>query len=62
MRRHGIGRLMLDSLCVEARRRGIRRLVLETTETWQEVIAFYQRYGFEITHYQDGDVYFALDV
>jgi len=62
MRRLGIGSLMLDSLCEHARRRGIHRLVLETTETWQEVIAFYQRFGFVITHRKDGDVYFALDV
>ena len=62
MRRCGIGRLMLDNLCAEARRRGIRRLVLETTQTWDEVVAFYLRYGFKITHYQDGDVYFEMDL
>jgi putative acetyltransferase len=62
MRRCGIGSLMLDSLCAEARRWGIRRLVLETTQTWDEVVAFYQRYGFKITHYRDGDVYFEMDV
>ena len=62
MRRGGIGRLMLDSLSVEARRRGIRRLVLETTQTWDEVVVFYLRYGFKITHFLDGDVYFAMDL
>jgi hypothetical protein len=36
--------------------------VLETTETWMEVIEFYQRFGFQITNYKDGDVYFALDL
>jgi hypothetical protein len=39
---------------------GFRCIVLETTETWHEVIAFYQRSGFEITHYKGGDVYFEL--
>jgi GNAT superfamily N-acetyltransferase len=59
LRRLGIGHLILDALCREARKRGFTRVVLETTETWQEVIAFYLRSGFEITHHQDGDVYFA---
>jgi putative acetyltransferase len=62
MRRHGIGRRMLVELCEQARARGVRRLVLETTSTWDEVIAFYRAFGFRITHIQDGDTYFALDL
>lgn len=61
-RRQGLGRQILSALCAEAKARGCKRVILETTETWQEVIAFYQSYGFIITHYRDGDVYFALDL
>lgn len=60
MRRKRIGRIILDQLVLRARTAGFRQLILETTVTWQEVIEFYLRYGFHITHYQDGDVYFAL--
>ena len=60
-RRQGIGRMILQALVDHARQNGFHRIILETTETWQEVIAFYLRFGFRITHYQDGDVYFELD-
>ena len=59
-RRHGIGRMILQALVDRARQNGCQRIILETTETWQEVIAFYLRFGFRITHYKDGDVYFEL--
>jgi ribosomal protein S18 acetylase RimI-like enzyme len=61
-RRRGIGRMILQALVDHARQAGYRRIVLETTATWQEVIAFYLRYGFRITHYQDGDVYFCMEL
>jgi putative acetyltransferase len=50
-RRQGIGRRLLDALIQAARQRGYRRLLLETTSSWQEVVQFYRRYGFSITHY-----------
>jgi GNAT superfamily N-acetyltransferase len=62
LRRQGIGRQMLSRLVEQARRRGFRRVYLETTAHWQEVIDFYLDYGFTITHYQEGDVYFNLDL
>jgi GNAT superfamily N-acetyltransferase len=62
MRRKGIGRMILQQLCERAKFDGYKRLVLETTETWVEVIEFYKQFGFQITHYHDGDVYFALDL
>lgn len=62
MRRQGIGRAILQCLCERARRSGFRRLILETTATWLEVIEFYQRFGFSTTHFQDDDVYFSLDL
>ena len=62
LRRQGLGRRILTALCEEAKARGFRRVTLETTETWSEVIAFYLDFGFGITHHQDGDVYFKLDL
>jgi GNAT superfamily N-acetyltransferase len=62
MRRQGIGSLILQQLCRHARMAGYRQIILETTETWHEVIEFYRWFGFRITHYRNGDVYLALDV
>jgi putative acetyltransferase len=62
MRRQGVGYSILENLCEYARSRGVHRLVLETTETWSEVIEFYQRFGFQVTHSQGGDVYFTFEL
>lgn len=62
IRRQGIGRTILQALVEQARKSGFRQVTLETTETWGEVITFYLNFGFQITHHQDGDVYFALDL
>ena len=62
LRRQGIGNQMLRRLCDEAYRSGYKRVILETTETWQEVIEFYKSFGFQITCFKDGDVYFSLDL
>jgi len=62
LRRVGLGTRILQSLIDHARALGLRQIILETTETWMEVIAFYQRFGFRITHHKDGDVYFAFDL
>ncbi|MCY3736947.1 MAG: GNAT family N-acetyltransferase [Gemmatimonadaceae bacterium] len=64
-RRQGIGRAILARLCQEARQSGHRRIVLETTATWDGVIRFYERFGFRVTHRRDGrsggEVHFALE-
>ena len=62
MRRHGLGTRLLQALVDRARSMGLRQVILETTETWHEVIAFYGRFGFRITHHQAGDAYFAFDL
>ncbi len=61
-RRRGLGRQILTQLVARARASGLRCLVLETTSTWSEVIAFYLQFGFHITHHHAGDTYFALDL
>jgi GNAT superfamily N-acetyltransferase len=62
VRRIGIGTLILQKIIKHARTIGYKRIILETTETWQEVVAFYLRNGFQITHYTNGDVYFVLEL
>jgi len=62
VRRQGIGKKILSELVNHARQAGFKRLILETTTTWQEVVEFYLKCGFRITHRQDGDTYFALDL
>lgn len=62
LRRTGLGRLLLARLIDQARGTGVKKVFLETTETWSEVITFYLANGFHITHHQDGDVYFELSL
>jgi GNAT superfamily N-acetyltransferase len=62
MRRCGIGRRILEQLVEKAKASGYRRIILETTASWCEVIEFYKQCGFRITHDVDDDVYFALDL
>jgi GNAT superfamily N-acetyltransferase len=61
-RRLGVGGLVLRELLTCARKAGCRKIILETTSTWTEAIAFYRRFGFEITHTTGGDTWFALDL
>ncbi len=58
-RRQGIGTLLLEYLLEHARARGYRQLVLETTQTWEEVITFYRRNGFNEVARRHGDAHFV---
>jgi putative acetyltransferase len=60
MRKKGVGRLILQKLIEMAEEKSYRKIILETTNTWVEVIEFYLKCGFTITHEQDGDVYFEM--
>jgi GNAT superfamily N-acetyltransferase len=62
MRRKGIGRKILQQLCEYAKSSGYEHIILETTETWSEVIEFYRKFGFHITHHLNGDIHFALEL
>lgn len=61
-RRRGVGRAIASALLDEARAQGHRRIILETTETWDDAVRFYLGLGFVITHHKNGDVYFALEL
>jgi GNAT superfamily N-acetyltransferase len=53
-RRAGIGRLLVDELIAAARNWRVERLVLETTAAWMDVVRFYERCGFTLTHFDEG--------
>ena len=57
-RRQGIGSALLAHLIEVARTRGFERAMLETTATWHEVVAFWERRGFARTVEREGDQYF----
>jgi ribosomal protein S18 acetylase RimI-like enzyme len=61
-RRQKIGQLILNQLETAAKQRGFHKLVLETTETWGEVIKFYQANGFHIIGQLDGDIHFEKNL
>ncbi|MBK8900632.1 MAG: GNAT family N-acetyltransferase [Anaerolineaceae bacterium] len=61
-RRQGIGQRILWELEETAVKRQFRKLVLETTETWQEVVAFYQANGYRIVKHRDGDTHFEKEL
>ena len=57
-RRHGVGSRVLTALIAQARTRGCREIVLETTADWDSAVAFYRAHGFVETHRADGDIHF----
>lgn len=61
-RRQGLGRRMLYALCERARAVGYRQLVLETTATWADAIAFYRAHGFRPLGERAGDMHFVLEL
>jgi GNAT superfamily N-acetyltransferase len=58
-RRLGIGRTLVEHLVADARRRGARRIVVETTRGWQDAIHLYLRCGFQQYHEDDEDLHFV---
>ncbi|WP_420630608.1 GNAT family N-acetyltransferase [Candidatus Leptofilum sp.] len=57
-RRQGIGQLILAHLETAAKLRQFSKIVLETTQTWHNVIAFYQASGYQIIGHWGGDTHF----
>jgi GNAT superfamily N-acetyltransferase len=66
LRRTGIARRILRELIARASQFGVKRIVLETTAAWREVVAFYVANGFTITHEAEGafgaETWLALDL
>lgn len=65
-RRRGVATRLLAKLVEAAERLGAGRVVLETTASWREAVAFYTAFGFQHSHDADGafgtDAYFFLDL
>ena len=62
LRRSGIGTSIMQHLLNQARLKKYSRVVLETTSTWSDAISFYQKHGFEIEEYRDGDTHFQRNL
>lgn len=62
MRRLGIGRAILRALTRLAYGAGVKKIVLETTASWIDVIAFYERCGFQLYASDTGEANFFLDL
>ncbi len=58
-RRRGFGQQILEHLLAIAKK-APGKVVLETTETWDDTIAFYLSYGFQIDEHRSGDVHMSL--
>jgi GNAT superfamily N-acetyltransferase len=61
-RRKGIGWILLQALLREALQAGCRKLVCETTDTWQEAISFYRGNGFDVVGRMDGEIHFVREI
>jgi ribosomal protein S18 acetylase RimI-like enzyme len=61
-RRQGIGTQLLEGLLQASRERCYRRIVLETTASWESAVRFYTIRGFVPTEVRDGDQHFVLEV
>ena len=61
-RRQGIGWEILTELCWRSYHKGYKRVILETTASWEKAVAFYLAFGFEVTHQTAGDLYFEMDL
>jgi GNAT superfamily N-acetyltransferase len=53
-RRAGVGRRLVADLIDTARQWGMERVILETSADWTDVVEFYQRCGFSLTHFEQG--------
>jgi ribosomal protein S18 acetylase RimI-like enzyme len=62
LRRRGVGSLIVADLLGAAEARGFDRVILETTESWTEIVAFWKRQGFQPFDRRDGDLYFSLEL
>ena len=62
VRRKGVGGAVLTELIGHARRLCYREVVLETTSSWADAVAFYLRHGFAVVERKDGDTHFRLEV
>lgn len=54
LRRNGIASRILQELIAQAPKLRVKRVVLETTAAWHDVVAFYVANGFAITHEAEG--------
>jgi len=59
-RKKGLGTLMLQHLVEIAKEKKYQKLVLETTKSWADAIAFYKKFGFEVYEITDQDIHLSM--
>ncbi len=57
-RQQGVGQLILQHLETAAQQRQLKKIVLETTQTWNKAIRFYTANGYQIIGQRHGDLHF----
>ena len=62
LRERGIGSRLLAHLLDDARGRGFLRAVVETTDTWTDAIAFYERRGFRRFDRRPGELFLGREL
>ena len=62
LRRGGVGSAIVAGLLEIARARAFECAILEATESWTEVISFYERLGFTPCERRNGNLYLTLDL
>ena len=58
----GIGKQLVRALLEQARARGQRQVVCETTEDWEDAKALYRASGFAEVGQWGGDTHFSIDL
>ena len=61
-RKRGVGSKILECLLSNARERGYKIAVVETTSTWESAVLFYQNHSFVFREIIDGDSHFSLSL
>ena len=58
----GLGKQLVRSLLDEARGRGLKQVVCETTEDWEDAKALYRSCGFAEVGQWGGDTHFSIEL
>jgi putative acetyltransferase len=58
----GVGRALVEHLLAEANRRGMRKVLVETNDDWEDAIGLYRACGFQVDGLRDGDIHMSLEL
>ena len=61
-RRHGIGKEIVRFLLEEAKKRAVKKIIIETEHRWTDAVGFYKTLGFTEYKRNDVDVFMSLSL